>query len=79
MKLRYSLCIVLLLFVAGLWACDAQNCYDEPSQTGPCKAAFPSWRFIRERWVCEPFVYGGCRATENIFDDEEECRQLCLR
>ncbi|KAH8368920.1 hypothetical protein KR200_004112, partial [Drosophila serrata] len=55
-----------------------ENCYDEPSQTGPCKAAFPSWRFIKEKKLCESFLYGGCEATKNIFDDEEECREQCL-
>ncbi|KAH8283165.1 hypothetical protein KR054_012581 [Drosophila jambulina] len=56
-----------------------EKCNDEPSQAGPCKAAFPSWRYIRDRQLCEPFLYGGCQATENIFEDEEECRELCLR
>lgn len=55
-----------------------EKCDDEPSQTGPCKAAFLMWRFIRERRECESFMYGGCMATENMFEEEAECREQCL-
>lgn len=60
----------LLVFLA--------KCDDKPSQTGPCKASFQMWRFIKEQNICESFTYGGCQGTKNLFDREEDCKKACL-
>ncbi|KAH8418856.1 hypothetical protein KR222_004590 [Zaprionus bogoriensis] len=56
----------------------AGKCNDKPTNTGPCKAAFPKWRFIKATRQCEPFIYGGCKGTKNMFDSEDECKKHCL-
>nr|XP_043068643.1 isoinhibitor K-like [Drosophila bipectinata] len=76
-----SVCLVALLFLCTtlIWAYDSRKCDDWPSQTGPCKASFQMWRFIKERMVCEPFIYGGCQGTKNMFDQEADCEKACLQ
>ncbi|XP_017006274.1 trypsin inhibitor isoform X2 [Drosophila takahashii] len=78
MKFQFVLIIVSLFFVAGIWAYNARNCDDVPSQTGPCKASFQMWRFIKKRLECESFIYGGCQSTRNIFELESDCQEQCL-
>ncbi|KPU74242.1 uncharacterized protein Dana_GF27285 [Drosophila ananassae] len=77
---RVSVClmVLLLLCMAGIWAYDKTKCDDKPSQTGPCKASFQMWRFIKEQKICESFTYGGCQGTNNLFDQEEDCKTACL-
>ncbi|XP_037711056.1 PI-actitoxin-Aeq3c isoform X2 [Drosophila subpulchrella] len=78
MKFLYGLIFVSFLFVAGIWAYNARNCDDVPSQTGPCKASFQMWHFIKKQLKCESFTYGGCYSTQNIFELESECKEQCL-
>ncbi|KAI8042920.1 hypothetical protein M5D96_004243 [Drosophila gunungcola] len=78
MKFECGTIIVLILCVVVVWSYNAQKCNDEPSQTGPCKASFQMWRFIKKRLECESFTYGGCLGTKNIFELESDCREQCL-
>ncbi|XP_016979539.1 trypsin inhibitor isoform X2 [Drosophila rhopaloa] len=78
MKFEFGTIVVLLLFVVGVWAYNTRKCDDKPSQTGPCKASFQMWRFIKERLKCESFTYGGCLSTKNIFELESDCKGQCL-
>ncbi|XP_041675041.1 trypsin inhibitor-like [Drosophila eugracilis] len=80
MKFESGLFIILLIFVAGTCAYNTRKkCDDLPSQTGPCKASFEMWRFIKERLKCESFIYGGCQSTQNIFELESDCKkEQCL-
>ncbi|XP_017055843.1 isoinhibitor K-like [Drosophila ficusphila] len=78
MNLNSEYVVFLLLFLARVWAYNSQKCDDLPSQTGPCKASFRMWRFIKERMECESFTYGGCLSTNNIFELESDCKEQCL-
>ncbi|XP_016961723.1 kunitz-like toxin PcKuz1 isoform X2 [Drosophila biarmipes] len=78
MKILCGVIYVLVFFVARFWAYNARNCDDVPSQTGPCKASFQMWHFIKERLRCESFTFGGCFSTQNIFELEAECQEQCL-
>jgi hypothetical protein len=53
-------------------------CEAEPKVTGPCKAAFRKWSFIKETGKCEKFTYGGCEGTANRFDTKADCKKACL-
>ncbi|XP_032595459.1 kunitz-type serine protease inhibitor HMGS2 [Drosophila grimshawi] len=70
------LCLLFVLLLTSN-AYNSKECDDKPSETGPCRAFFPMWRFIKETRQCEPFIYGGCQGTRNMFDDEEECKRKC--
>ncbi|XP_060665334.1 proteinase inhibitor-like [Drosophila nasuta] len=69
---------LLLIYLMTSYAYNAKKCNAKPSETGPCKAAFPMWRFIKATRQCESFLYGGCKGTKNLFEDEEECIAQCL-
>lgn len=55
-----------------------EKCDAKPCETGPCRAMFPMWRYIKKSNMCESFVYGGCEGTKNMFETEEECKQQCM-
>jgi hypothetical protein len=42
-----------------------------------CAGAFPKWTFNSQKDICEPFVYGGCGGTENLFSNEFACLKKC--
>ena len=48
-----------------------------PIESGPCRAYMPSWGYNSERGVCEQFIYGGCRGTDNRFDSKASCEAEC--
>lgn len=48
-----------------------------PVKVGPCRAAFPRWRYNVTSGVCEQFVYGGCKGNKNNFLYERECVSAC--
>nr|ACQ73735.1 seminal fluid protein 30A9 [Drosophila yakuba] len=73
-----SVCIILLLLVAGSWAYNPYFCDDEPAQKGPCKALLFMWRFNKQQQRCEPFDFGGCTKSKNIFGNESDCKRECL-
>ena len=48
-----------------------------PSETGPCKAAFPRWFYDVKTGKCSQFIYGGCDGNKNNFETQEECENKC--
>ncbi|XP_063758746.1 kunitz-type protease inhibitor 1-like isoform X2 [Eleginops maclovinus] len=48
-----------------------------PLKVGPCRAAFPRWRYDAPSGRCQPFVFGGCKPNNNNFLSEEECVSAC--
>lgn len=49
-----------------------------PSETGPCKAAFPRFFFNTNTGSCEQFIYGGCDGNANNYLTVEDCQATCL-
>ena len=45
----------------------------------PCEALFFKWTFSGDSGRCQPFTYGGCDGTENLFDSEYQCQRKCDR
>uniref|UniRef100_A0A670K6L4 BPTI/Kunitz inhibitor domain-containing protein n=1 Tax=Podarcis muralis TaxID=64176 RepID=A0A670K6L4_PODMU len=50
-----------------------------PKNVGRCKASFTRFFFNVETLKCEEFIFGGCKANENNFLNENECYQECGR
>lgn len=48
-----------------------------PLKVGPCRAAFPRWRYDAEAGKCQKFVFGGCKGNKNNFLSEDECVSAC--
>uniref|UniRef100_A0A673IMD4 Kunitz-type serine protease inhibitor 6-like n=1 Tax=Sinocyclocheilus rhinocerous TaxID=307959 RepID=A0A673IMD4_9TELE len=48
-----------------------------PSDSGPCRAAFPVFYFEPNTQSCKPFIYGGCQGNLNRYSSEEECMAAC--
>ena len=47
-------------------------------RTGPgCTARIPQWTFNSSSGLCQSYWYGGCGASENLFSNEDKCRQMC--
>lgn len=46
-----------------------------PPETGPCRAAMPSFHFDASAGACKPFLYGGCQGNANRFETEEACQE----
>ncbi|XP_060754627.1 amyloid beta (A4) precursor protein a isoform X2 [Neoarius graeffei] len=47
------------------------------AETGPCRAMFSRWYFVKEEGRCAPFIYGGCGGNRNNFESEEYCLSVC--
>ncbi|KAF7231056.1 kunitz-type protease inhibitor 1-like [Nothobranchius furzeri] len=48
-----------------------------PLKVGPCRAAFPRWRYNVSTRSCEVFTFGGCKSNENNYLSEETCQVAC--
>ncbi|KAI2656123.1 Actinia tenebrosa protease inhibitor [Labeo rohita] len=48
-----------------------------PSESGPCRAAFPVFYFDPSTQSCKRFIYGGCQGNLNRYGSEEECMATC--
>ncbi|XP_008295310.1 kunitz-type protease inhibitor 1-like isoform X2 [Stegastes partitus] len=48
-----------------------------PMKVGPCRAAFPRWRYNTTKGSCETFVFGGCKPNKNNYLSKEECLSAC--
>ncbi|KAM7396048.1 hypothetical protein PAMA_007363 [Pampus argenteus] len=48
-----------------------------PEKVGPCRAAFPRWRYDAEKGKCVEFVFGGCKSNNNNFLSKDECMSAC--
>ncbi|KAG8519729.1 Pancreatic trypsin inhibitor [Galemys pyrenaicus] len=80
-----SVLLVLLTCLVTVTQCDKKDdspvappafCWDPPYQ-GPCKARKMRWFFNSYSGLCEPFVYGGCKAKRNHFLERERCLSTC--
>lgn len=49
-----------------------------PSDTGPCRAAFPRWFYNISAHTCAQFIYGGCRGNKNNYLSEKICKEHCV-
>ena len=58
---------------------DENICDLPPIMPGPmgCLGFARKWTHSRAEGACVPYVYGGCRGTENLFDSEAECEARC--
>ncbi|KAG7233565.1 hypothetical protein INR49_006840 [Caranx melampygus] len=48
-----------------------------PVKVGPCRAAFPRWRYEATTGDCEQFVFGGCKQNHNNYLSHKECVSAC--
>uniref|UniRef100_A0A8D3DNU5 Kunitz-type protease inhibitor 1-like n=1 Tax=Scophthalmus maximus TaxID=52904 RepID=A0A8D3DNU5_SCOMX len=48
-----------------------------PVKVGPCRAAFPRWRYDAVTGGCEQFVFGGCKQNNNNYLNKDECLLAC--
>nr|XP_020480304.1 kunitz-type protease inhibitor 1-like isoform X2 [Monopterus albus] len=48
-----------------------------PVKVGPCRAAFPRWRYNAATGSCESFIFGGCKPNYNNYLSQEECELAC--
>nr|XP_046229614.1 kunitz-type protease inhibitor 1-like isoform X4 [Scatophagus argus] len=48
-----------------------------PEKVGPCRAAFPRWRYDAATGDCKQFVFGGCKPNLNNFLSKGECLSAC--
>ncbi|XP_061610231.1 kunitz-type protease inhibitor 1-like isoform X3 [Phyllopteryx taeniolatus] len=55
---------------------SARYCLSE-AKAGPCRGAFPRWRYDATARQCRQFVFGGCKGNRNNFLSEDECVQAC--
>ncbi|KAK3879291.1 hypothetical protein Pcinc_016121 [Petrolisthes cinctipes] len=56
---------------------EAEAVCSSPHQRGYCRALHHKWAWSPKEARCVPFVYGGCGGTENNFDTEETCLNVC--
>ncbi|XP_065557373.1 uncharacterized protein LOC136025352 isoform X2 [Artemia franciscana] len=42
-----------------------------------CAAIIPMWTYNATLCVCQKYIYGGCRGTENLFESRDECVEKC--
>lgn len=59
---------------------DDDDVCNQPAQKGPkiCRAAIHRWTFNAKKGACQPYLYGGCGGTGNLFDTEEACNAKCI-
>lgn len=50
---------------------------EQPIEQGPCEGSFERWGYDKDRDVCTPFVYGGCKGTKNNYLSESACNYHC--
>ncbi|GLD73907.1 kunitz-type protease inhibitor 1-like protein [Lates japonicus] len=48
-----------------------------PVKVGPCRAAFPRWRYDAAAGGCVKFEYGGCKPNNNNYLTEDQCLSAC--
>ena len=52
------------------------ECEGDPTTGGNCGGAFQRYYFNKATYTCDPFIYGGCGAT-NVHDTKEACLDKC--
>uniref|UniRef100_A0A8C3VWI5 BPTI/Kunitz inhibitor domain-containing protein n=1 Tax=Catagonus wagneri TaxID=51154 RepID=A0A8C3VWI5_9CETA len=86
-QLCVSAALLLLLgtLVAGTRGCEERSQMEElppafclePSHTGPCRAQMTRYFYNVRSGGCEEFIYGGCDAQRNNFEELEDCVRTC--
>lgn len=46
-------------------------------KVGPCRAAFPRWRYDGVEQQCQAFAFGGCKGNLNNFLSRQDCVKAC--
>nr|XP_017006280.1 kunitz-type serine protease inhibitor cvp2-like [Drosophila takahashii] len=73
-----KLIVIAMLFVA-FWnltiAYNKEKCDAPPSESGYCMADLPRWVYKNKK--CQPFPYGGCGGTPNLFLFKYQCEVAC--
>lgn len=77
MKLLYTLAAISLVSSTPLASSNVSPCDQAWTGTGKCRAAFQRWYFNKNENACKQYIYGGCGANENIWDDEGLCLKSC--
>lgn len=71
--------LVLFLFGLNLAGCDQSHaCSDEFAASGRGRARMTRWSFNPLNKKCESFIYGGFGTSDNNFEDEETCTDICV-
>lgn len=63
--------------VLSYFLSDVDLC-DESSNTGTCANYSVKWFYNSTAKKCDRFWYGGCEGNANRFDDERECKEVCI-
>ena len=58
---------------------EGDVCALPPVSPGPlsCAGFARKWTFSQSEGACVPYIYGGCRATRNLFATEAACKAQC--
>uniref|UniRef100_T1GSQ8 BPTI/Kunitz inhibitor domain-containing protein n=1 Tax=Megaselia scalaris TaxID=36166 RepID=T1GSQ8_MEGSC len=73
-----TLCLSAIIFFGSVFLVYSQNSdCNLPLYQGPCKAYFKRYGFNSTLQKCVLFIYGGCGANGNNFEDLESCQAAC--
>ncbi|KAH8412107.1 hypothetical protein KR222_011069, partial [Zaprionus bogoriensis] len=61
---------------ATQWKQDAK-CL-QPLETGPCRMSLDRFYYNKDKKVCEPFKYGGCKGNDNRWGFRQMCEEACV-
>ncbi|NXA41052.1 COSA1 protein, partial [Eudromia elegans] len=50
----------------------------EPMKPGECRNYVVKWYYDKNANSCAQFWYGGCKGTNNRFETEKECQEICI-
>lgn len=50
-----------------------------PDDGGECESHVDEWYYNADEGRCAPFMYGDCPQNGNIFPNEDECKNACMR
>ncbi|KAL3209965.1 hypothetical protein MRX96_037511 [Rhipicephalus microplus] len=53
-----------------------QGCED-PVKIGPCRGSFPRFFYNTTAQMCQSYLWGGCSANCNNFENEKNCEKSC--
>ncbi|KAL1480665.1 hypothetical protein MTO96_050830 [Rhipicephalus appendiculatus] len=79
--------LVLLSIIAsdsqGHPSCGSPTCTypegcEDPMEVGLCKGYFPRFFYNTTGQKCQSFIWGGCSANCNNFEDEKDCEKSCI-
>ncbi|KAL7742072.1 hypothetical protein ACLKA6_018319 [Drosophila palustris] len=50
----------------------------QPLETGPCRMSLDRFYYNKDKNICEPFKYGGCKGNDNRWGFKQTCEEACL-